>query len=50
MMEQVGVRLADLGGDGLERHRLRPFLDQQRARRLDCGQAAVVLVEAFANY
>ena len=31
----------DSRGDGLERHRLRARLDQQRARRLDRGTAAL---------
>ena len=49
MVEQIGVGLADLGGHRLQRHRLRPVLDQQPARRLERGGAAFLGGEAFAR-
>jgi len=39
MVQQIGVGAADPGGDGLQRHCLRPGLDQDRASRLQRGVA-----------
>jgi hypothetical protein len=50
MMQQVGMRFPNPSRDRLEGYGLRPFLDQQFARRINRGEAAVTLVEAFANY
>ena len=50
MVEQIGVGLADLGRHRLQRHRLRALLDQQRARRLERGGAALFGGQAFASY
>ena len=40
MMEQIGVGAADLRRDRLQRHRLRPLVEQQLARGVECGGAA----------
>ena len=47
MMEQVGVGSADLRRDRLERHGLRPLLEQQLAGRVEGGRAAFFGAEAF---
>ena len=48
MVEQIGVGLADLRRHRLQGHRLRPVLDQQPARRLERGGAALFRGQAFA--
>ena len=50
MVEQVGVRAADLGSDRLQGHRLRTLLEQQLPRGLQRGGAAFLRVQAFTAY
>jgi hypothetical protein len=50
MMQQVGVRPADLGSDRLQRHRLRSVREQETARSLDRGRAALFGAQSFASY
>ena len=50
MVEQVGVRPADLRRDGLERHRLWALLEQQPARRGKSGGTAFFRREARSSY
>jgi len=50
MVEQVGVRLVDLGSDCLERDSLRSTFDQDSACRLERGGTAFFRAEAFASY
>ena len=50
MMEQVGVGLADLGADRLERHRVRPLLDQQPARGFQRLRAALFRGKTRTHY
>ena len=49
MVKEVGVALADFGGDGLERDGLRTFRDEQRARGVDGGGAAFPRRQARAG-
>ena len=50
MVQQIGVRPADLGRDRLQRDRLRTLLQQQLARSLQRGGPAFFRVQAFAAY
>ena len=50
MMEQVGMRAAYLGRDGLERNRLRTLLEKQKPRSFQRGGTALFGVEAFSAY
>ena len=50
MMQEIGVGPADLCGDRLERHRLRPLLNQQLARCGERGRAAFFRGEAGSSY
>ena len=47
MVQQVGVSPPDPRGDRLQGYRLRPFLDQQGACRLDSSLPAFLVAEAF---
>jgi len=49
-MQQIGVGLADFGGYRLQRHRLRPALEEEMARSLECGGAATLRGKSLANY
>jgi hypothetical protein len=48
-MQQVGMRASDPPRDRFQRDRLRPSLDQQRARRLERGAAAFLGRQALLN-
>jgi len=50
MMEQIGVGPSDLGGDGLERNRLRPAFEQDSARGIERGGPAFLRAQAFSSY
>ena len=50
MVEQVGVGAADLRGDRLQGHRLRPLVEQQLARRGEGGGAAFFGGQARTSY
>jgi len=50
MMEQVSVGPSDLGGDGLERNRLRPAFEQDSARGIERGGPAFLRAQAFSSY
>jgi hypothetical protein len=41
MVQQIGMGAADLGGDGLQRDRLRPGRKQEPPSGRDCGRAAL---------
>ena len=49
MVEQIGVGLADLRRHRLQGHRLRAMLDQQPARGLERGGAALLRGQAFTR-
>src|SRR3546814_1742397 len=49
MVEEVGVRLADLRAHRLQGYRLRTGLDQQPPRRLQRGGAALLGGKAFTR-
>jgi hypothetical protein len=42
MVQEVGVRPADPCGYRLQRQTLRAFLDQQRARSIECDGARLI--------
>jgi hypothetical protein len=50
MMQQVGVGPADFTGDRFQRHRLRPALEEDAARGVECGGPAFLRAQAFASY
>ena len=50
MVKQVGVGASDFGGDGLQRHCLWTVGEQQPARGLNRGGAALSRAQSFATY
>ena len=50
MMEQIGMRAPDPRRDRFERDRLRSRLDQQDARGLKRGEAALLWAQSFTHY
>jgi hypothetical protein len=50
MVKQIGVSPADLGGDRLQGHGLRPLFNQQPARRGERRGAALFGTEAGSSY
>ena len=50
MVEEVGVRAANLCGHGLESHRLRALLEEQLARGGERCRAAFFRGEAGSSY
>ena len=50
VVEEIGMGAADLGGDGLERDRLRAVAEEQAARGLERGGPARFRAEASAVY
>jgi len=50
VVEQIGVGAANLCRDRLERHPLRPLLEQQLARRGKRGRATLFRAEACSSY
>lgn len=50
MVEQVGVRSSDLCGDGLQRHCGWPIGEEQLARGVERGGAALLRAQALPSY
>ena len=50
MMKEIGMSPADLTRDRLQRHRLRPLLDQQPASGVERDGTALFGVQALAAY
>lgn len=48
MVKQIGVGSSNLGGDGLQRHRLRAVGDEQAPRRVDRGRPALLGAQSLS--